>query len=84
MDESSSDESNDDVVAPPAEGNVRQSVEEKVVTWSERKTNGTNLLPDQILELLEFLLFYFLYLQRGIPPTNRWSGNGRTSIIHSC
>ena len=38
MDESSSDESNDDV-APPAGGNVRRSVEGKVVTWSERKTN---------------------------------------------
>ena len=38
-DESSSGESNDDVVAPPARGNVRQSVEEKIVTWSERKTN---------------------------------------------
>ena len=39
MDKSSSDKSNDDVVASPAGGNVRRNVEEKAVTWSERKTN---------------------------------------------
>ena len=42
MDESSSDESDHDVVLPAARGNVRQRVfrpPEKVIIWTERKSN---------------------------------------------
>ena len=38
-DESSSDNQSNNDVAPPAGGNVRGIVEEKVVTWSERRTD---------------------------------------------
>ena len=49
-DESSSEESNDDVVAPCARGNVRWSVEEKVVTWVKEKLMLTFLFIVRCLD----------------------------------